>query len=200
MKPTIIVSGFARTGTSTMMRMLYAGGVGVRATEDRMQPLNRYSPSGTFELKDVGLRLAEEPPEWTAGYAVKLVAQYLDWLPQNRPLRVIFMLRDVNEIISSLVAMKVIWEDDPVSAIGRARRLLHEYDVPTLDVQYRDMIKYPRATAELVADFIERPGFDIEAAASTVDARARRKAFEDADPEIVQFKADKISRVEQSRR
>ena len=196
MKPTIIVSGFARTGTSTMMRMLFAGGVDVRATEDRMQPLNRYSPSGTFELKDVGLRLAEEPPEWTAGRAVKLVAQYMDWLPQNRPLRVIFMLRDPREIVASLVAMKVIWEDDPVSAVGRARRILRDFDVPTMDVQYHDMLKYPRATARLVADFIERPDLDIDAMASVVDAGARKKAFKDVDPELVTFEPGNISRME----
>lgn len=196
---TVIVSGFARTGTTTMIRMLVAGGIEALADKESLGDHGPHHPTGTYELWDVGKHLMEEPPEWTAGCAVKLVAQYMDWLPLNRPLKVIFMLRDPSEIVASLLAQRVIWEDDPVSAVRRARHILEINSVPTLDIHYKEMIKYPRATAVQVADFLERD-LDVSAMAAVVDPEARKKSHKAHKYEegLLLFKADRIKSLDEA--
>ena len=48
--PLIIVSGFPRTGTSTMMRMLHLGGVEVLADDENMEGGREFDPYGDFSL------------------------------------------------------------------------------------------------------------------------------------------------------
>lgn len=195
LKPTVIVSGFARTGTTTMMRMLEAGGIDVLADDQSKRRLNVHHPTGTYEIRDIGTYLAESEPRDTAGRAIKIVTQYLEWLPMDRPVRVIYMVRNVHEIVASLLAQKVIWEDDPVTAIGRGRRLLADFAVPQLDVNYHDMTHYPRATATAVAEFVS-PGLDmdldLDAMARVIDPAARQKSYEEEGkaPELIGFRFD----------
>jgi hypothetical protein len=175
--------------------MLEAGGLRILADDATRQRINVHHPDGIYEIKDVGGFLAESETEATAGCALKLVTQYLEWLPMDRPVRVIYMVRNVHEIVASLLAQKVVWEDDPVSAIRRGRQILLDCGVPLLDVQYRDMIQYPRATATTVAEFVE-PGLgitlDVEAMAAVADPKARQKSYEaeGKTPELVTYQFD----------
>jgi len=189
-KPSIFVSGFARTGTTTMMRMLEAGGIPVLADKRSTKDMGPHHPTGIYELHDAGQLLLEKPATWTEGKAIKLVAQYMDFLPLDRPLKVLFMVRDVNEIVASLLAMKVIWENDPITAINNARRLLRSWDVPFHDVHYHTLLKYPKSESARIADFLEMD-LDIDAMAAVVDPKSRRKAFKDRDPELVTYEVDR---------
>lgn len=182
MNTTIFVSGYARTGTTTMMRMLAAAGVKVLASERSTKRINVHHPDGVYEMDDVGAWLKQSKPKDTAGKALKLVAQYIHNMPLDRPACVLFMVRDVHEIVASLLAQKVVWEAEPVAALQAARAFLVQNDVPTLNVDYHEMRKYPNATAAKVAGFLEdkagRPGLDTAAMAKVIDPEARKKSYE----------------------
>lgn len=177
--PLIVVSGFPRTGTSTMMRMLHFGGMEVLTEQDRQHGKHEFDPYGNYELAGENLfRFREWDPEDTYNKAVKIVAPFIpEVCPIDRPVKVIFMLRDHNEIIASLLAMRVVWEWSPSEGVKYARDFLEEHDIPTKYVQYADMLTYPRSTAQSVADWI---GLNIDDTtlthmASAVDKKARTR-------------------------
>jgi len=175
-KPLIIVSGFPRTGTSTMMRMLHLGGVSVLAAKEKMVGSHEFDPYGDYELLPHKLkRVKVWKPAHTSGKAVKIIAPYIpSACPLDRPVRVLFMLRDSTEIIASLLAMRIVWEWTPIDAVKYARNFIDHHKLPVKYIQYADMYKYPRSTASDVNDWL---GFnlDIDSMASAVDRNARTK-------------------------
>lgn len=174
MKPTYAVSGFPRSGTSTMMRFLHYGGVPVLVSDHKREGTSEFNPYGEWELEDVGHVLAATSPKETAGKVVKVVAPYIQCLPLDRLWKVVFMNRDINEIITSLMAMRTVWEYKPAEAIRDAKIFLGVIGVPILDVWYKDMMKYPKSTAMAISDFL---GVELNAekAAQAVDPNARKR-------------------------
>jgi len=96
-----IVSGLPRSGTSLMMSALKAGGMpllvdGVRQSDDN-------NPKGYFEYERVK-KLAKGDSEWlfkAQGKAVKIISALLEYLPDEYHYQVIFMERDIEEILAS---------------------------------------------------------------------------------------------------
>ena len=174
MEPTIIASGFPRAGTTTLMRMLEGGGFKVLAGKKTKVAKDEYHPYGYYEMNNVGKFLKASKPKVTAGKVIKVVAPYVHYLPGNRPLRVIFMLRDETEIISSLLAMKTIWNHRPSKTVAIARQYLEERKIPTKYIQYNDMVKYPKTTALMISDFLGKE-LDVDLMAKAVDPEARKK-------------------------
>ncbi len=104
-KPFItVVSGLPRSGTSMMMRMLTAGGV--PPLTDELRPPDEDNPNGYYEFEDV--KSIENYSTWidrAVGHSVKMVYRLLEHLPADREYRVIFMRRDVDEILQSQKTM-----------------------------------------------------------------------------------------------
>jgi hypothetical protein len=177
---TLIVTGFPRSGTSMMMRALKFGGVEILSDPDYNyveltgEPVNPADPYGVEELKSVGPRIKEHDKEWTANKAVKLVTPYIEWLPINRPLKVIFMVRDHAEIITSMLAKKDLWGMDIAQSVEFARGYIEYNKIPTLFVQYREMVKYPRSTAVRIEDFLEVE-LNVEEMIKAADPNVRTK-------------------------
>lgn len=95
-----IVSGLPRSGTSLMMQMLAAGGVPVLT--DREREADEDNPRGYYELESV--KQTARDPGWldgAKGKAVKLVHVLLRSLPEGHQYAVIFMRRDLDEMIAS---------------------------------------------------------------------------------------------------
>lgn len=95
-----IVTGLPRSGTSMMMQMLNAAGL--HPLTDQLRQADEDNPRGYFEL-EAATRLRDNP-EWVAdaqGKLIKVVAQLVPWLPQGVPYRVVFMQRDIDEVLSS---------------------------------------------------------------------------------------------------
>ena len=175
---TVVVTGFPRSGTSMMMRMLHFAGIEVLADEQMFQPQHKHDPHGCLEMKDVGKTVQLMSEEETANKAIKIVCPYATWIPVDRPVKAIFMQRDVNEIVTSLLAMKNIWDEDIVDTIAWTRGYLKYNDIPVQTVKYSDAIKYPKATAILVKDFLEAD-LDVDAMAKAIDRGARTKYKKD---------------------
>ena len=171
---TLVVTGFPRSGTSMMMNMLEAGGVRIIQDTDDNIPRGKYAPEGVRELEDVGARIKLNKKKWTKNKAVKIVTPYAEWYPIDRPFKAIFMLRDVNEIITSLMAMRSIWSVDIPDSINWARGYLKHLNIPTLFIKYHEVVKYPKTTALSIQDFL---GVDlnIDAMVKRVDPNARNK-------------------------
>lgn len=98
--PIIIVSGIPRSGTSMMMQILQAGGVEI--ISDGTRKPDRDNPKGYFELEKVKELATEKRWLFDArGKAVKIISQHVTSLPQALNYRVIFMLRNLDETLTS---------------------------------------------------------------------------------------------------
>lgn len=96
----IVVSGLPRSGTSLMMQMLSRGGIEIQ-TDGRREP-DIDNPRGYFEFEPV--KALKQGSEWLAplrGKALKVVSQLLYELPDSETFRIIFMERNLDEVVMS---------------------------------------------------------------------------------------------------
>lgn len=96
----IIVSGLPRSGTSLMMQILQAAGIPLLT--DNSRPADKNNPKGYFEFEPV--KRIERDASWFAqakGKAVKVISHLLMYLPPDFNYFVLFMNRDLDEIIAS---------------------------------------------------------------------------------------------------
>src|SRR5688572_8703668 len=99
-----VVSGLPRSGTSLMMQMLQAGGMPVLTDGERSA--DESNPRGYLELEAV--KRTRSDAGWIAeavGKAVKVIHLQLRDLPSSHQYRVIFMRRDLNEVVASQQSM-----------------------------------------------------------------------------------------------
>lgn len=99
-KMITIVSGLPRSGTSMMMRMLEAGGIELMT--DNIRKADEDNPHGYFEFEKV--KKIKDDSSWLDaawGRVFKMVSMLLYDLPSDKNYKVIFMKRDVREIMAS---------------------------------------------------------------------------------------------------
>ena len=177
--PVYVVSGLPRSGTSMLMRMLEAGGLPVLADGARGTDLD--NPRGYYELAAV--KATSSDGSWVrvaAGKAVKVIAYLLPQLPADLEYRVLFMRRELDQVVRSQRVMlerlgQPIGESD-----DEARRLLAEHlvDIETwldtsrhvrrLGVSYARVLAEPRVQSERITRFLERD-LDFDAMARAVE-------------------------------
>jgi hypothetical protein len=107
-----IVSGLPRSGTSMMMKMLEGGGMPILT--DHVRRADADNPKGYYEFEPV--KHTKEDPSWleqAQGKAVKMVSMLLYDLPKGYDYHVIFMRRDLTEILASQKAMLIRSGKDP---------------------------------------------------------------------------------------
>jgi predicted AlkP superfamily phosphohydrolase/phosphomutase/predicted Zn-dependent protease len=175
-----IVSGLPRSGTSLMMQMLQAGGL--PSLTDGTRAADENNPRGYFEFEK-----AKQLPtdnSWLPsgkGRAVKIVAQLLRALPvtQEFRYRVIFMQRDLDEVIAS--QKKMLGQTETPANLARAfaaqlrqiQRVLAVRSIPALYIEYRQIIANPAAAAARVNAFLGGT-LDERAMAAVVDPELYR--------------------------
>jgi hypothetical protein len=96
----IVVSGLPRSGTSLMMQMLDRGGI--PAVTDQVRAADDDNPRGYYEFEAV--KRTKQDPSWlpaARGRCVKLVSSLLYDLPPGESYRVLFMQRDIEEVLES---------------------------------------------------------------------------------------------------
>jgi hypothetical protein len=100
----IVVSGLPRSGTSLAMQMIHAGGV--EAVTDGQRASDEDNPRGYFEFERVKqLRNDRTWLDGAEGKVVKVIHLLLTELPDDRPYRVVFMQRDLGEVVRSQATM-----------------------------------------------------------------------------------------------
>ena len=95
-----IVSGLPRSGTSMMMQVIEAGGI--PALTDNPRARDEDNPQGYYEFEPV--KQTRDDPSWVPGArgkVVKMVYRLLYDLPGDQDYRVIFMRRNIDEVLTS---------------------------------------------------------------------------------------------------
>lgn len=131
--PITVVSGLPRSGTSLMMRMLEAGGI--PPLTDYERSADEDNPGGYYELERVK-QLEKGDTAWLAdctGKAVKVISMLLRALPADYRYKVVFMERDLAEVLASQRKMLVNREEDAEAA--------DEAQLQTLFTQHLDETK-----------------------------------------------------------
>ena len=88
------------------MKMLEAGGLLV--VTDGLRAADASNPNGYYELEEVKTLSTESDGAWLAGArgkAVKVISFLLTYLPESYDYQVVFMRRDLGEIVASQNAM-----------------------------------------------------------------------------------------------
>jgi len=99
--PVVVVSGLPRSGTSMMMKMLEAGGL--KVVDDGIREADSDNPKGYYEFERVK-QLDKGDTEWVEdaqGKVVKVISALLAHLPQGYEYRVLFMNRQMDEVLAS---------------------------------------------------------------------------------------------------
>jgi len=100
----VVVSGLPRSGTSMMMKMLEAGGL--EPLTDGIRKADNDNPRGYYEFERV--KKLKEDKAWLSearGRVVKIISQLLLELPGEYEYRIIFVRRDMDEILDSQMKM-----------------------------------------------------------------------------------------------
>jgi hypothetical protein len=186
-KEVIIVSGLPRSGTSMMMRMLEAGGIDVLV--DHIRKPNEDNPKGYYEFERVK-KLPEGDIAWlnsARGRVVKIIAALLQHLPAMYTYKVLFMRRDIDEILASQKQMLVRrgQETDKVDDAEMAQLFEHhlvevyawmdqQSNLSYFDVNYNAVLADPQPIAEQIQQFLGWD-LDIEAMVAMVDPQLYRQ-------------------------
>lgn len=161
-----IVSGLPRSGTSMMMQMLEAGGMPVMT--DNLRKADEDNPRGYYEFEKV--KKIKEDTSWLEdchGKTFKMVSALLYHLPQTNRYKVIFMKREIEELLASqrvMLERKGV-KDNEISDERMAKNFekhLEEIEnwlegkgyIDVLYIKYNDIISDPVEKATLVNSFL----------------------------------------------
>ena len=165
-KPIIIVSGLPRSGTSMMMKMLAEGGL--QTVTDEIRHADEDNPNGYFELETVK-SLPEGNFMWLQradGKVVKVISSLLEYLPSEYSYKVIFMERELKEILASQKKM-LLNRNEPAKlnasemeqqfrnhlAVIKAW-LVRQSNMKVLYVNFNSLIADPKTICNQISDFI----------------------------------------------
>lgn len=169
----IVVSGLPRSGTSMMMKMLAEGGLPVLT--DSIRTADEDNPNGYFEL-EVVKQLAGGQKSWLADAdhkIVKVISALLEHLPPENHYKVLFMERQIPEILAS--QRKMLARRNETSNISDAEMeaqfrehlkvikywLARQPNMEVIYVDYNRMMADPDQYLQKIVDFIGLP-LDLE--------------------------------------
>lgn len=163
----VVVSGLPRSGTSMMMRMLETGGLPVLT--DHVRTPNVDNPKGYYEFERVK-QLDEGDHAWlpaAQGKAVKIISALLQHLPADYTYKIIFMRRDIDEILASQRKMLIRRGEDPDTTDDAHMALLYERHLNQIDawlaqqphmevlhVSYNELVEEPAPHVARVSAFL----------------------------------------------
>ena len=167
-KSIVVVSGLPRSGTSMLMKMLESGGMEILTDSERAADID--NPKGYFEyerIKDLEKETDKSYVREGRGKVLKVISFLIKDLPDDNDYRVIFMRRDLDEVLASQnkmihrlgttdttateAAMKEAYRND----IVRTRLLCRDRpNFELIEIGYKPTIENPAATARSVNAFV----------------------------------------------
>lgn len=162
-----VVSGLPRSGTSMMMKMLEAGGLAVMT--DDLRTADESNPKGYYEFERVKM-LNNGDNSWVPnaqGKVVKVISYLLEYLPAEFTYKIIFMNRDIGEVLSSQRRM-LERESKPDSGVSDEQMsalykkhlakvqswLSRQENVEVIYISYNDTLQMPQDTLEIINRFL----------------------------------------------
>jgi broad-specificity NMP kinase len=186
-EPVIIVSGLPRSGTSMMMKMLEAGGLPILT--DRERKADEDNPKGYFEYEKVKELDKNGDKEWVSelrGSVVKIISELLKHLPANNNYKVVFMLRNLDEVLASQNKMLKRRDEEVKSEADQQMKELfdrHLFQIKfwlkkqtnfeVLYLSYSEILSHPAENAKRLKIFFNR-NLDAEKMAQVVDPKLYR--------------------------
>lgn len=192
-EPIIIVSGLPRSGTSMMMKMLDAAGIPIMT--DAVRTADVDNPKGYFELERVKDLEKDPDKSWVSearGKALKVISWLLKDLPDSNVYHIIFMRRDIDEVLASQNKMLVHRgeADQTDDAIMAEAYRHHIADVRIMgrkrpnwrliEIRYDETVRDPASVARQVNGFL----------GGRYD---ERKMAEAVDPKLYRNRKDQIA-------
>jgi hypothetical protein len=150
-----------------MMKMLTAGGL--EAVTDNIRTADEDNPEGYFEFETV--KKLRDDHSWlpdARGKCVKIVSSFLKHLPQNFTYKIIFMRRNIEEVLASQQQM-LVRRGEPTDTISdeKMRQTFERHlkdieswlsaqpNISILDVNYNEMIANPQPGVRMINDFLK---------------------------------------------
>ncbi len=175
-----VVSGLPRSGTSLMMKMLDEGGI--VPLMDHVREADADNPKGYYEFERVkGL---PDDTAWlpeACGKVVKVLAELIKHLPTSYHYRIVFMMRNIDEIIASQKKMIIRRGEDPdVVSDPEMTELLRRYlkslkmiinsksNMDVLYISYNDIMNGPQGPVDELMEFFEG-SLDRDAVMNAID-------------------------------
>jgi len=157
-----IVSGCPRSGTSLMCQMLHAGGMPI--LQDGGRETDGHNPEGYWEYQPFK-RLPQGDVAWlekAEGICVKIVSPFLRYLPPDRQYKIVYMLRDLDDVARSQAHMaadrgtpaefdRAFWTRHVEETLEWAEA--QDY-IDLRPVRYADCAEHPQAVADLLAGWL----------------------------------------------
>ena len=174
----VIVSGLPRSGTSLMMQMLASGGI--EPLTDQIRQADTDNPRGYFEFERV--KKIKEDKTWfpsARGKAVKMISQLLYELPKTESYKVIFMRRDMDEIIASQERMlqrrgnaipdrAMIKEALNTHLEKLFSWLQNQEHLDFIQINFNQLVRTPEQLIQPLSHFLPCP-LDVEEALKAID-------------------------------
>ncbi|ANM32177.1 hypothetical protein ABI59_09795 [Acidobacteria bacterium Mor1] len=171
-----------------MMNMLKGGGLDLGI--DEIRKADEDNPKGYFELEQVkDLDKGDKDPGWLRAYrgkGVKIISFLIPHLPSDNYYKIVFMRRELDEVMASQA--KMLTRRDEEDKRGDDEKMKRNYSVHLkkvnfemresmhidhLYVDYKEVVKDPRAQAEAIASFLDM-NLDPAKMAAAVDAKLYR--------------------------
>ncbi len=182
---TTIVSGLPRSGTSMAMQMIVAGGIA--AVTDELRLADADNPRGYYEFERVKhLRTDKSWIEDARGRVVKVIHMLVPELPDDRPYRVVFLARDLREVVKSQSTMlargakigAALPPDRLMAVYGAQLTQVHAWlaarpNFKVLVVEHADLLRDSAPQARAMNEFLGG-GLDVAAMAAAVDPTLHR--------------------------
>ncbi len=186
-EPIVVVSGLPRSGTSMLMRMLEAGGLAILSDAERTADID--NPKGYFELERIKHLEKEQDKSYLRagrGKALKAISFLIKDLPDENDYRVIFMRRDLDEVLVSQEKMIARLDQGDTSADKEAMKEAYRNDIvrtrvhcrkrpnfELIEIHYKAAIDDPAAACRNVNVFLGG-GLDEAAMRAAIDASLYR--------------------------
>ena len=196
----VIVSGLPRSGTSLMMQMLHQGGIPV--VTDEIRTADTDNPRGYYEFERV--KKTKDDSSWlpdARGKVVKMVSSLLYDLPATEVYRIVFMRRDIDEMLASQEKMLVRLSRTAAPRDQMKKSFSIHLDrlfqwfpaqphIKLLEVSYNDLLLAPESQVCRIAEFLDHvPSALLMLAAIDPDLYRNRRSKHAAD-QILSIKVD----------
>ncbi len=167
--PIVVVSGLPRSGTSMLMKMLDAGGIAIMTDRERVADVD--NPHGYFEherIKDLEKETDKSYLREGRGKALKVISFLIKDLPDDNDYRVIFVRRDLDEVLASQNKMIQRIGTTDTSAEEEAMKEAYRNDIvrtrllckkrsnfALIEIHYSATIANPAETAQKINSFLD---------------------------------------------
>jgi len=151
-----------------LMKMLEAGGLRIMTDSERSADID--NPKGYFEyerVKDLEKETDKSYVREGRGKALKVISFLIKDLPSDNDYRVIFMRRDLDEVLASQNKMIERLETEDAAASAEAMKEAYRNDIVRtrllckkrsnfehIEIHYKETIEQPADTAKRVNSFL----------------------------------------------